>query len=229
MGAPDWLNGRGRGPGRTRTLPCGESLEVTGGASAGRAGCGAGVCKRARAVCRAHPATAWLQGLCVGRGGLADHPCRSLQQAVAFAGIQPGAALPVQHLQGAFLPVHHVAVGAQGVRVALFAQAGDHLAADPAADAAVLRVVVEDQQRVDAAVADQQFALVFAPAVAHPGRLQLVRVQVAGRTFVERYAVDQPRQVVEDEPGLVVQQQRTELAAVAGEQGGDEDLVVELG
>ncbi|MNN81707.1 hypothetical protein D3C81_1985600 [compost metagenome] len=95
---------------------------------------------------------------------------------------------------------------------------------DPLADAAVFRVVVVNQQGVDARFADQQFLLELAMAVTQPGGAQLIFVQVACHACDEIRVIDQAGQVAHREPGFVVQQQDAQWALVADEGEGPEDF-----
>ncbi|MNG28259.1 hypothetical protein D3C84_1134960 [compost metagenome] len=80
-----------------------------------------------------------------------------------------------------------------------------------------------DQHGIDAGFADQQFLLEVAMAVAYPGTLYLVVVQIALHALGQETVVDQPGQVVGGKPGLLIQQHRAQLALVTDESGGHQD------
>ncbi|MCY1562783.1 hypothetical protein D9M68_1002320 [compost metagenome] len=63
-------------------------------------------------------------------------------------------------------------------------------------------------------------------AVAHPGALHLVLVQVALHAFGQEYVVDQSGQVAGGKPGFFIQQHGAQLALVADESSGNQDFGV---
>lgn len=88
---------------------------------------------------------------------------------------------------------------------------------DPTAQGAVLRVVVIDERGIGAGFADQGVFGGFAVAVeTQAGFAGLVGVEAVDQAFGVRVA-DQAGEVVEEEPGLVVDQDGAEDTAVAEE------------
>ena len=100
------------------------------------------------------------------------------------------------------------------------AQTRHHMLGDPLPNAAILRVVVVNQHGIHAGLAEQQHFLILAMAGPQPGPALLVVVQIARHALFQLRHTHQPADVVGGEPALVFQQQRSELAFVAGERAG---------
>ncbi|MNG08324.1 hypothetical protein D3C84_916740 [compost metagenome] len=104
----------------------------------------------------------------------------------------------------------------------LATQGGHHFFADPAAQAAIFRVVeVHQQQLVHAAFVHQLLLAEGAVLQAQHFAAQLVRVELACEVGV-RPEAGQLRQVAADQPGAVVDQQGAQRQAKAAEGGGRE-------
>jgi len=62
-------------------------------------------------------------------------------------------------------------------------------------------------------------------AAAQPGDLQLIVIQAAAHAILDAM-VEQTPEVAGGEPGLAIQQQRPQLAAMTDEDGGDQHFVM---
>lgn len=163
----------------------------------------------------------------MGKGGASAHAPREASPARADGHVagysrqlreaDPELALPVQHAQG--MPIPADAQVARRAFAGVAAHRRNHLAAEPAANAAQVRAVEEDERRIGAGFAHQQPLDQLAILQAQPARAHLVVVQPIGQALGAGMA-HQPAQVVEDEPDLVIEQYGAEQAAMAEEVEG---------
>lgn len=163
----------------------------------------------------------------------------------------PGLALPVQGVDLGGFPVQHGALG-RGVGAGLAAQAWQHRAADPTAQASRRAGHCEPEQGVEPGLADQAVLAWPVAFVMEPGEPPLIGVQMPLQRMTEgeqalalfrrrqrprrlvtqrrrrptaQVTAQQPYQVGEHEPAFLIQQHGAQDPMVVGETAGVEEGV----